>query len=119
MYDFIITCYRFFTNFRVIYCSLDSFNYLSVLIVCNNIYPTTIFIKKHPRKVWSVNTYLCEIISLRAFVYPEKPINRGFMVVIVAYVLYAGDCLHISRTTHYFSKERTNTMKIHFAYYGF
>lgn len=47
MYDFIITCYRFFTNFRLIYCSLNNFNYLSVLIVCNNIYPTTIFIKKY------------------------------------------------------------------------
>lgn len=36
----------------------------------------------------------------------------------VAYVLYAVDCLHIPRTTHHFDKERTNTMKIHFAYYN-
>ena len=40
------------------------------------------------------------------------------MVVIVAYVLYAVECPHIPRTTHYFNKERTNTMKIHFAYYN-
>ena len=38
------------------------------------------------------------------------------MYDIVAYVLYAGDCLHIPLTAHYFDKERTNTMKIHFAY---
>ena len=55
---------------------------------------------------------------MRAFVYPENPINMGFVYDIVAYVLYAGDCLHIPRTTHYFNKERTNTMKIHFAYYN-
>lgn len=42
----------------------------------------------------------------------------GFVYNIVAYVLYAGDCLHIPRTTHYFDKERTTTMKIHFAYYN-
>lgn len=38
------------------------------------------------------------------------------MYDIVAYVLYAGECLHIPLTAHYFDKERTNTMKIHFAY---
>ncbi len=59
-----------------------------------------------------------KIISLRAFVYPEKPINRGFVYASAAYVLYAVDCPHIPRTTHYFNKERTNTMKIHFAYYN-
>ena len=36
----------------------------------------------------------------------------------VAYLLYAVGCPHIPRATHYFSKERTNTMKIHFAYYN-
>lgn len=36
----------------------------------------------------------------------------------VAYVLYAVDYPHIPRTTHYFNKERTNTMKVHFAYYN-
>ena len=36
----------------------------------------------------------------------------------VAYVLYAIDYPHIPRATHYFSKERINTMKIHFAYYN-
>lgn len=36
----------------------------------------------------------------------------------VAYVLYAVGCPHIPRTTHHFDKERTNTMKIHFAYYN-
>ena len=36
----------------------------------------------------------------------------------VAYVLYAVGCPHIPKTTHYFDKERTNTMKIHFAYYN-
>ena len=36
----------------------------------------------------------------------------------VAYVLYAVGCQHIPWTTHYFNKERTNTMKIHFAYYN-
>lgn len=36
----------------------------------------------------------------------------------VAYVLYAVGCPHIPRATHYFSKERTTTMKIHFAYYN-
>ena len=119
LYDFIITCYRFFTNFRVIYCSLNNFNYLSVLIVSNNIYPTTIFIKKHARpKSGGVNTHLCEIIYLRAFVYPEKPINKEFVYDSVAYVLYAVGCPHISRTTHYFDKERTTTMKIYFAYYN-
>ena len=55
---------------------------------------------------------------MRTFVYHEKPINMGFMYDIVAYVLYAGDCLHIPRATHHFDKERTNTMKIHFAYYN-
>lgn len=40
------------------------------------------------------------------------------MYDIVAYVLYAVDCPHIPRTTHYFNKERTTTMKIHFAYYN-
>ena len=34
------------------------------------------------------------------FWYPEKPINRGFMVAIVAYVLYAVGYSHIPRTTH-------------------
>ena len=38
------------------------------------------------------------------------------MYDIVAYVFYAGECLHIPLTAHYFDKERTNTMKIHFAY---
>ena len=36
----------------------------------------------------------------------------------VAYALYAVGCPHIPRATHYFSKERTTTMKIHFAYYN-
>ncbi len=36
----------------------------------------------------------------------------------VAYVLYAIGYPHIPRATHYFDKERTNTMKIHFAYYN-
>lgn len=36
----------------------------------------------------------------------------------VSYLLYAVGCPHIPRTTHYFNKERTNTMKIHFAYYN-
>lgn len=36
----------------------------------------------------------------------------------VAYVLYAVDYSHIPKTTHYFDKERTTTMKIHFAYYN-
>lgn len=52
------------------------------------------------------------------FVYSEKPVNRGFVVDTVAYVLYAIDYPHISRTTHHFNKERTNTMTIHFAYYN-
>lgn len=65
-----------------------------------------------------MNTHLCEIIYLRAFVYPEKPINKEFVYDSVAYVLYAVDCPHISRTTHYFDKERTTTMKIYFAYYN-
>ena len=52
------------------------------------------------------------------FMYPEKPRNREFVYVNIAYVLYADDCLHIPRTTHYFDKERTITMKIHFAYYN-
>jgi hypothetical protein len=55
---------------------------------------------------------------LRAFVYPEKPRNREFTVDIAAYVLYTVGCPHIPRATHYFNKERTNTMKIHFAYYN-
>ena len=55
---------------------------------------------------------------MRAFVYPEKPRNREFTVDIAAYVLYTVGCPHIPRTTHYFNKERTNTMKIHFAYYN-
>ncbi len=33
-------------------------------------------------------------------------------------MLYAVDCPHIPMTTHYFNKERTTTMKIHFAYYN-
>lgn len=33
-------------------------------------------------------------------------------------MLYAVGCPHIPRATHYFSKERINTMKIHFAYYN-
>ena len=37
---------------------------------------------------------------------------------IVAYVLYAGGFPYIPRTTHYFNKERTIIMKIHFAYYN-
>lgn len=48
----------------------------------------------------------------------EKPINWGFVYSSVAYMLYAVDCPHIPRTTHHFDKERTNTMKIHFAYYN-
>ena len=36
----------------------------------------------------------------------------------VAYVLSAVGCPHIPRATHYFSKERINTIKIHFAYYN-
>ena len=36
----------------------------------------------------------------------------------VAYVLYAVNCPHIPRTTHYFNKERTTTMKIHYDYYN-
>ena len=48
--------------------------------------------------------------------YPEKPLNRGFVYNIVAYVLYAVDCPHIPRTTHYFNKERITAMKIYFAY---
>lgn len=55
---------------------------------------------------------------MRAFVYPEKPRNREFTVDIAAYVLYTVGCPHIPRTTHYFNKERSNTMKIHFAYYN-
>ncbi len=58
------------------------------------------------------------IISLRAFVEHEKPIDWGFVYNSVAYVLYAVDCPHIPKTTPYFSKERTTTMKIHFAYYN-
>lgn len=42
----------------------------------------------------------------------------GFVYGSVAYVLYAVGYLHIPRATHYFSKERINTMKIHFAYYN-
>lgn len=41
-----------------------------------------------------------------------------FTVDIAAYVLYAIGCPHIPRTTHYFNKEKTTTMKIHFAYYN-
>ena len=59
-----------------------------------------------------------KIISLLMFWYPEKPINRGFVFGSVAYVLYAVDCPHIPITAHYFDKERTNTMKIRFAYYN-
>ena len=40
------------------------------------------------------------------------------MVGIVAYVLYTVGCSHIPRTTYHFNKERTITMKIHFAYYN-
>lgn len=40
------------------------------------------------------------------------------MFASVAYMLYTIDCPHIPRTTHYFNKERTITMKIHFAYYN-
>ena len=40
------------------------------------------------------------------------------MFASVAYMLYTIDCPHIPRTTHYFNKERTTTMKIHFAYYN-
>ena len=42
----------------------------------------------------------------------------GFVCPSVAYMLYAVDCPHIPRTAHHFDKERTNTMKIHFAYYN-
>ena len=42
----------------------------------------------------------------------------GFVYDSVAYVLYVVDFPHIPRTTHYFNKERTTTMKIHFAYYN-
>ena len=55
---------------------------------------------------------------MRTFREQEKHINREFVYDRVAYVLYAVDCLHIPRTTHHFDKERTNTMKIHFAYYN-
>lgn len=55
---------------------------------------------------------------MRTFKEQEKHINREFVYDRVAYVLYAVDCLHIPRTTHHFDKERTNTMKIHFAYYN-
>ena len=41
----------------------------------------------------------------------------GFVYDSVAYVLYAVNCPHIPRTTHYFNKERTNTMIIHFYSY--
>ncbi len=58
------------------------------------------------------------IISLRAFVYPEKPQNRESMYDSVAYVLYTVDRSHIPRTIHHFNKERTITMKIYFAYYN-
>ena len=40
------------------------------------------------------------------------------MCASVAYMLYAIDYPHIPRTTNYFNKERTITMKIHFAYYN-
>ena len=40
------------------------------------------------------------------------------MFTSVAYMLYTIDWPHIPRTTHYFDKERTITMKIHFAYYN-
>ena len=36
----------------------------------------------------------------------------------VAYVLCTVNCPHMPRTTHYFNKERTTTIKIHFAYYN-
>ena len=52
------------------------------------------------------------------FGYPEKPINMEFVYYNFAYVLYAVGCPHILRATHYFNKERTITMKIHFAYYN-
>lgn len=55
---------------------------------------------------------------MRTFREQEKHINMEFVYDRVAYVLYAVDCLHIPRTTHHFDKERTNTMKIHFAYYN-
>ena len=58
------------------------------------------------------------IIFLGAFVEQEKPINMGFVFVSVAYVLYVVSCPHIPRTTHYFNKERTITMEIHFTYYN-
>ena len=55
---------------------------------------------------------------MRAFVYPEKPRNRESVYGSVAYVVYAVNCPHVPRTTHYFNNERTTTMKIHFAYYN-
>ena len=48
----------------------------------------------------------------------EKARNKGFAASSVAYVLYAVGCPHIPRPTIRFDKERTNTMKIHFAYYN-
>ena len=59
-----------------------------------------------------------KIFSLRAFMYPEKPRNRESVYNSVAYVLYAVGCPHIPKTTHYFNKEMTIPMKIHFAYYN-
>ncbi len=50
--------------------------------------------------------------------YPEKPRNRESVYDSIAYVLYAVDCPRIPRTTNYICKERTITMKIHFAYYN-
>ena len=37
------------------------------------------------------------------------------MFASVAYMLYTIDCPHIPRTTHYFNKERTTTMKTTFS----
>ena len=36
----------------------------------------------------------------------------------MALYIFNIDCPHIPNTTHYFDKERTTTMKIHFAYYN-
>lgn len=62
-------------------------------------------IKKSPKtRCFRGNLLFCDIrlkyISLKAFVYPEKPINSGFVCTSIAYVLYAVDYSHIPRTTH-------------------
>ena len=55
----------------------------------------------HCRMVHSQREY----ISLLTFRYPEKPINMRFVYDSVAYVLYAVDCPHIPRATHYFNQK--------------